>query len=100
MGHKRKSHRRLWTGQNAPAFLDQRAVGLDQRLVAAFEIEHGNKLSFESLAAVGVGGARIEVFAPVLLAFAAASHASGITYVYDALGRVTGLTYDNGTQIT
>ena len=28
------------------------------------------------------------------------SHASGITYTYDALGRVITLTYDNGTQIT
>jgi YD repeat-containing protein len=37
----------------------------------------------------------------ILLAFAAApSHASGITYTYDSLGRVVTLTYDNGTQIT
>ena len=37
----------------------------------------------------------------VLSAFAAVpSHASGITYTYDALGRVITLTYDNGTQIT
>jgi len=36
----------------------------------------------------------------VLLAFAATtSHASGITYTYDALGRVITATYDNGTQI-
>ena len=36
-----------------------------------------------------------------LLAFAAArSHASGITYTYDALGRVITATYDNGTQIS
>ena len=30
----------------------------------------------------------------------APSHASGITYTYDALGRVKTATYDNGTQIT
>jgi YD repeat-containing protein len=35
-----------------------------------------------------------------LLAFAAVpSHASGITYTYDALGRVLTATYDNGTVI-
>jgi YD repeat-containing protein len=36
----------------------------------------------------------------ILLAFAtASSHASGITYTYDALGRVLTATYDNGTVI-
>jgi YD repeat-containing protein len=36
----------------------------------------------------------------LLLVFAAApSHASGITYTYDALGRVLTATYDNGTVI-
>ena len=35
-----------------------------------------------------------------LFAFAAVpSHASGITYTYDALGRVITATYDNGTVI-
>ena len=36
-----------------------------------------------------------------LLAFTGVPcHASGITYTYDALGRVITLTYDNGTKIT
>ncbi len=47
--------------QNAPAFLDQAPVGFDQRLLAAFEIEHGDKLAFQSLAALGVRSALIEV---------------------------------------
>ncbi len=51
--------------QNAAAFLDQAQVGFDQRLVAAFEIEHRDKLAFERLAALGVRGARID-FAPVV----------------------------------
>jgi len=40
-------------------------------------------------------------FAFLLLLTAAAvpSHASGITYTYDALGRVLTATYDNGTKI-
>jgi YD repeat-containing protein len=36
----------------------------------------------------------------LLTMIAAPAHASGITYTYDALGRVITLTYDNGTQIT
>ena len=36
----------------------------------------------------------------LLALLAGPAHASGITYTYDALGRVKTATYDNGTQIT
>ena len=36
----------------------------------------------------------------LLAIVAVPSHASGITYTYDALGRLITLTYDNGTKIT
>jgi len=38
-------------------------------------------------------------FAIVIGILSFPSHASGITYTYDALGRVITATYDNGTQI-
>jgi YD repeat-containing protein len=38
------------------------------------------------------------IFAFLLLFASPASEASGITYTYDALGRVLTATYDNGTK--
>ena len=43
---------------------------------------------------------RVAMIVILLALTAVPSHASGITYTYDALGRVITLTYDNGTQIT
>jgi YD repeat-containing protein len=35
----------------------------------------------------------------LLVSVATAVHASGINYTYDALGRLTSITYDNGTVL-
>ena len=48
------------------AFFDQAAIELDQR-GARFEIEHGVKVLFEQLAALGVRCSRIEIFGPIAL---------------------------------
>ena len=44
--------------------------------------------------------ALISAAAFLVIAMATPSHASGIAYTYDALGRLITLTYDNGTKIT